>query len=58
MNDFMRLALEETRNSVASGDGGPFGDVIVRKGEVIASVHNMVLKNGDTNERRNFQKFI
>lgn len=47
MNKFMELALEEARKGVKSGDGGPFGAVIVCNGEVVASAHNMVLKNND-----------
>lgn len=43
----MELALEEAKKGVFSGDGGPFGAVVVRNGEVIASSHNMVLKNDD-----------
>ena len=43
----MELALEEAKRGVTSGDGGPFGAVVVRNGEVIASAHNMVLKNDD-----------
>ena len=45
--DQRKLALEEARKGVESGDGGPFGAVIVRNGEVIASAHNMVLGNSD-----------
>ena len=47
MNKFMKLALEEAKRGVSQGDGGPFGAVIVHDGEVIASAHNMVLKNDD-----------
>ena len=47
MNNFMELALEEARKGVKDGDGGPFGAVIVKNGEIIASAHNMVLKNDD-----------
>lgn len=47
MNKFMELALEEARMGVESGDGGPFGAVIVCNGEAIASAHNMVLRNDD-----------
>ena len=43
----MKLALEEARRGVKSGDGGPFGAVIVRNGEVVASAHNMVLQTND-----------
>lgn len=47
MNEFMKLALDEAKKGVASGDGGPFGAVVVCNSEIIASAHNMVLKNDD-----------
>lgn len=43
----MKLAVEEAHKGVADGHGGPFGAVIVKDGEVIASAHNMVLVNND-----------
>lgn len=39
--DFMRVAIELSRESVESG-GGPFGAVIVKDGEVIAKGSNSV----------------
>lgn len=47
MNEFMKLALEEAKQGIAAGDGGPFGAVVVQNGKIIASAHNMVLKNDD-----------
>ena len=44
---FMRLAVEEARKGIRAGHGGPFGSVIVRDGEIIASGHNMVVANND-----------
>lgn len=44
---FMRLAVEEARKGIRAGHGGPFGSVIVRNGQVIASGHNMVVVNND-----------
>lgn len=44
---FMRLAVEEARRGIHAGHGGPFGSVIVRDGEVVASGHNMVVANND-----------
>lgn len=38
----MNAAIEEACSGVASGDGGPFGAVVVRDGEVLASGHNLV----------------
>ena len=43
----MPKAIEEAYNGVNSGHGGPFGAIVVRNDEVIASCHNMVLKNKD-----------
>ncbi len=40
-NKFMRLAIELSQKSVAEG-GGPFGAVIVRNGEVVATGSNSV----------------
>ena len=39
--------MEEAYNGVRVGDGGPFGAVVVRHGQVVASCHNMVLRNTD-----------
>lgn len=44
---FMRMAIELSENSVRQGQGGPFGAVIVRDGEVIAGSANMVVPNND-----------
>lgn len=40
-NKFMRMAIELSKESVAKG-GGPFGAVIVRDGEVVATGSNSV----------------
>ncbi len=47
MNKAMDEALSEALQGMQSGDGGPFGAVIVRNGEIIASGHNEVLKTND-----------
>jgi guanine deaminase len=47
MNPFMRMAIEESRINLSSGEGGPFGAVIVRNGEVIARARNVVLQTND-----------
>lgn len=47
MNKFMRLALKEAREGISENHGGPFGAVIVKNGEVIASGHNHVVINND-----------
>jgi len=44
---FMEAALEQAYRGCSRGDGGPFGAVIVSKGEVVARGHNEVLKRGE-----------
>ncbi|TKY52146.1 Guanine deaminase [Spatholobus suberectus] len=44
---FLTIAVEEAYKAVESGDGRPFGAVIVRNDEIVASCHNMVLRNTD-----------
>ena len=46
--EFMEIAVKEAREGIANRDGGPFGAVVVRDGEVIASGHNRVLSNNDS----------
>ncbi|KAI3418776.1 hypothetical protein GPALN_007879 [Globodera pallida] len=45
--EFMHNAVEEGIRGVQCGDGGPFGAVIVKNGEIIAQGHNMVLTSND-----------
>ncbi|PHT41254.1 hypothetical protein CQW23_20108 [Capsicum baccatum] len=42
-----KKAVEEAYKGVESGDGGPFGAVVVCNDEVVVSCHNMVLKHTD-----------
>lgn len=44
---FLQKAVEEAYEGVRSGEGGPFGAVIVRGDEVVVSCHNVVLKDTD-----------
>ena len=37
MNKFMKIAIAEARRGISSGQGGPFGAVIVKDGKVISS---------------------
>ncbi len=46
--DYMKMAIEEAREGINNGHGGPFGSVIVKDGKVIGRGHNMVLKNNDS----------
>ena len=45
---FMEMAIDEARDGILNGHGGPFGAVVVKDGEVIASGHNRVLSNNDS----------
>lgn len=45
--EHMDAAVDEAREGLLKGEGGPFGACIVRDGEVIARAHNMVLQTND-----------
>jgi len=47
IDHYLRLAAEEARRGVSAGDGGPFGAVIVHRGEIIAAAHNEVIRRND-----------
>ena len=47
MNKYMKMAVEEAFLGMRKGDGGPFGAVIVKDGEVITRAHNEVLTTND-----------
>jgi guanine deaminase len=47
MNEFLALALKEARAGIGNDDGGPFGAVVVRNGEVVSKAHNEVLRRND-----------
>lgn len=44
---FMRMAIDLATENVRTGDGGPFGAVVVRDGEVIAAAANSVTSSND-----------
>ena len=46
--EFMEIAANEAREGIINHDGGPFGAVVVKNGEVIASGHNRVLSSDDS----------
>lgn len=46
-SEFMQIAIQEAREGISNGDGGPFGTAIVRDGVLIASGHNHVLTYND-----------
>lgn len=47
MNKFMKLAIDEAKKGIRNKEGGPFGAVIVKDGEVVGSGHNKVVANND-----------
>jgi len=47
MNLFMQAAMDEAKIGIGQGDGGPFGAVIVKEGEIIARGHNEVIRQKD-----------
>lgn len=47
MNRYMNIAIEEAKEGISNNHGGPFGAVIVKDGEIIATGHNHVVANND-----------
>lgn len=47
MNKFMELAIDEAKKGIRNKEGGPFGAVIVKDGEVVGRGHNKVVANND-----------
>lgn len=45
--DFMRRAIELAREGMRRGDGGPFGAVVTRGGEIVGEGWNRVLASQD-----------
>jgi tRNA(Arg) A34 adenosine deaminase TadA len=43
----MRLAIAESLKGMHAGEGGPFGCVIVREGELVSKGHNRVISTND-----------
>lgn len=44
---FMKAAIDEAYKGINSGEGGPFGAVIVKNDKIIGTGHNTVLKDND-----------
>ena len=42
-----RTAIEEAKEGIAAGHGGPFGALVIKDGQVIARAHNTVLRDND-----------
>lgn len=47
MDKYMKIAIEEAENGINHGEGGPFGCVIVKDGEIVGRGHNQVVLNND-----------
>lgn len=45
--DFMKLAIDLSRQGMLEGKGGPFGCVIVKNGKIIGTGNNNVISNND-----------
>lgn len=45
--DFMKEAIAESAKNLETGNGGPFGAVIVKDGVIVGRGHNEVIKNND-----------
>jgi guanine deaminase len=45
--EFMRRAIELSRHGMLRGDGGPFGAVVVRDGQIIGEGWNQVIATND-----------
>ncbi|MBC6368288.1 nucleoside deaminase [Algoriphagus sp. AK58] len=45
--NFMRQAIELAKNGMEAGNGGPFGCLIVKDGQIVGQGSNMVLKTND-----------
>lgn len=43
----MKRAIELARRAIRNGDGGPFGAVIVREGEIVGEGWNQVIRTND-----------
>lgn len=44
---YMKIAVEEAYHGIENNEGGPFGAVIVKDGEIIGRGHNRVLADHD-----------
>lgn len=47
MNKYMQVAIEEARRGIENNDGGPFGAVVVKNGEIVGRGHNRVANKKD-----------
>jgi guanine deaminase len=47
MNRWMKVAYDEALKGMLGDEGGPFGAVILKDGELVAQAHNRVLMSND-----------
>lgn len=47
MNRWMQIAYDEALKGMNANEGGPFGAVIVKDGEILAKAHNRVVATND-----------
>ncbi len=47
LKKFINIAIQEAEEGMIKNSGGPFGAVIVKDGEMIASAHNEVISSND-----------
>ena len=47
MNEYMKIAKELSEENLETNNGGPFGAVVVKNGEIIGRGNNLVLKTND-----------
>jgi tRNA(Arg) A34 adenosine deaminase TadA len=45
--NFMRLAIEQSRLGMQANEGGPFGAIVVKNGQVIGKANNQVIAHND-----------
>ena len=46
-NKYMQAAIAEAQQGIRGGEGGPFGCVIVKDGEIVGRGHNEVVRRKD-----------
>jgi len=47
MNRWMKIAYDEATKGMLANEGGPFGAIILKDGEILAQAHNSVLLSND-----------
>ncbi len=47
MDSFMQAAYDEAKSGMDAREGGPFGAVVVKDGEIISRAHNEVVASND-----------